>query len=202
MLRAGGHIHIPVTGLGKPAVALHLPSAGGAKVLRTGHGAQRFPLIHIVIKHFPADTTGQFRTVESVYMAFQCFAILPCALCKIQLSANQRSMVRIAQCVMGRTGRLDFKNLHSGFQRFLRGRAVGLGIKDHLGIVPAVCPLPGNIVKLQIFPQNGNIVKTPGEENKVFPAPFPEARHCLIHGNALFPQLGLLDTCQLTDPAV
>ena len=49
VLRAGCQIHIPVTGLGKPAGTQHSAAADGAQILLTGHGAQGNALVRIVM---------------------------------------------------------------------------------------------------------------------------------------------------------
>ena len=107
-----------------------------------------------------------------------------------------------AQRVVGGTGRLDAEHFHGGFQRFLGGGAVGLGVEDHLGVVPFLRETLIQTEKPQIFPQNADIVKAPCEEHHVLAAPFPELFDRLGERHALIPQAGFLDTGELADPAV
>ena len=202
MLRAGSQVHIPVSGLGKPPGAKHSPAADGTLILLPGHGGQRFPLIGIVVEHLSGNAAGKFRAVEAVFVAFQRRVILPRAFLQVQHGADQRRVIGVAQRVMGRTGRLDAEHFHGGFQRFLGGGAVGLGIENHLGVVPLLRETLIQPEKPQIFPQNADIVKAPCEEHHVLAAPFPELFDRLGERHALIPQAGFLDTGELADPAV
>ena len=111
-------------------------------------------------------------------------------------------MIGIAQGIMGRAAGLDSAQLHRRFQGLLRGGAIGLGVEDHLGIVPAVCPALVQVIQPQIFPQNANVVKAPGQENDVLAAPAVKPLHGLREGDALLPQPGFLNARQLAAPAV
>ena len=191
MLRAGSQVHIPVSGLGKPPGAKHSPAADGTLILLPGHGGQRFPLIGIVVEHLPGNAAGKFRAVEAVFMAFQRRVILPRAFFQVQHGADQRRVIGVAQRVVGGTGRLDAEHFHGGFQRFLGGGAVGLGIENHLGVVPLLRETLIQAEKPQIFPQNADIVKAPCEEHHVLAAPFPELFDRLGERHALIPQAGV-----------
>ena len=72
-------------------------------------------------------------------MAFQGLIILSHAFFQIQPGADQRRVVGIAQGVMGGAGSLDAQHFHGGFQSLLGVGAIGLGVENHLGVVPAVC---------------------------------------------------------------
>ena len=69
MLGAGGQVHVPVTGLRKPAGAQHSGTAGGADILLAGHGMERCALIRKIMIDLTADATGQLCTVEAVFVA-------------------------------------------------------------------------------------------------------------------------------------
>ena len=202
MLRAGSQVHIPVSGLGKPPGTQHPPAADGTLILLPGHGGQRFPLIGIVVEHLPGNAAGKLCTVEAVFVAFQRRVILPRAFLQVQHGADQRRVIGVAQRVVGGTGRLDAEHFHGGFQRFLGGGAVGLGVEDHLGVVPFLRKALVQTEKPQILPQNADIVKAPCEEHHVVAAPFPELFDRLGERHALIPQAGFLDTGELADPAV
>ena len=135
-------------------------------------------------------------------MALQGLVILRRALFQIQPGTDQSGMIGVPQGVMGGAGGLNAKHLHGRLQGFLGGRAIGLGVEDHLRVIPPLRKGGIQIEKLQIFPQDPDIVKAPGQEHNVRPAPIPEQLHRLREGHPLLPKPGLLDSRQLTDPAV
>ena len=202
MLRTGSQIHIPMTGLGKPTGAQHLAATGGADILLTGHSGKSRALVGIIIEHLPGDAAGNFRTMETVFMTFQGGIIFIHAPLQIQHGADQGGMISIAQRIVGGTGSLNAEHFHGGLQGLLRGRAVSLGIEDHLGIVPLLRKALIQLEEPQIFPENADIVKTPGQKHDVLTAPFPELLHCLRKGHTLFLQPGFLDAGELADPSV
>ena len=111
-------------------------------------------------------------------------------------------MVGVAQGVVGGAGRLDAEHFHGGFQRLLGGGAVGLGVEDHLGVVPFLREPFVQAEKPQIFPKNADIVKAPGQKHHIVAAPFPELPDRLGERHAHIPQTGFLDAGELADPAV
>ena len=78
----------------------------------------------------------------------------------------------------------------------------GLGVEDHLDIVPFFRPAPVQGEKLQILPEDADVVKAPGEEHRVLAAPGVKLLHGLREGNPLRPEPGFLDAGELADPAV
>ena len=135
-------------------------------------------------------------------MAFYSLIILCHTLFQIQPGTDQGGVIGIAQRVVSRARGLDTQHFHGGFQSLLRVGAVSLGIEDHLGIIPAVGKGGVHVEKLQIFPQNTDVVEAPGQEHNILTAPIPEQLHGLRKGHALVPQLILLDAGELADPAV
>ena len=202
MLGAGSQIHIPVARLGEPAGAQHLAAAGGTDIFFTGHGTQRHPLVRVIIEHLPGNAAGDLRTVETVFVALQGRIVFIHTPLQVQHGTDQGGMIGIAQCVVGRTGRLDAENLHSGFQGLLGVGAIGLGIEDHLGIVPLFGEALIQSKQAQVFPKNADIIKAPGHKYDIIAAPAAELLHSLREGHALFLQTGFLDAGELADPAV
>ena len=95
MLRAGSQIHIPVARLSKPAGTQHTLTADGADILLSRHGAERGPLVRIVIKNLTADAAGKLRAVKSVFMALQGLIIFRRAPLQIQHSTDQSGVIGI-----------------------------------------------------------------------------------------------------------
>ena len=149
-----------------------------------------------------ADAVGQLRTVEAVLMLLQGPLVFGHAPGQVQSGADQGGVVGVAQSVVGRAAGLDGEQLHGGFQGLLGIGAVGLGVEDHLGVVPLPGPVRGKLEQSQIFPQNGDVVKAPGEEHRLLPAPGPKRLHSLGEGDPLLLQPGLLDAGELADPLV
>ena len=81
-------------------------------------------------------------------MLFEGVFVLICAFFQIQFCADQRRMVGIAQRIVGRPGGLDAEELHSGLQGLLGSGAVGLGIEDHLRVIPTLYPAVVDAVEL------------------------------------------------------
>ena len=202
MLRAGGQIHVPSARLGEPTGGQHSRFADGADILLAGHGGQGGALVGVIIKHLPADAAGQLRAVEAVVVAAQGLLVLLHALLQVQHGADQGGVVGVAQGVMGRAAGLDAEDLHRGLQGLLAGGAVGLGVEDHLSVVPPIHPFIGQLVQLQVLSQDGDVVKAPGQEDHVLAAPGAELLDGLGEGDALGLQPGFLDARQLADPAV
>ena len=135
-------------------------------------------------------------------MALQCLIILRSTLLQVQPGADQGGVISITQRVVGRAGSLNLKNLHGGFQRLLGGRTVGLGIENHLSIVPSSGPFGIQLMQLEILPEDANVIEAPGQEHDVLAAPLPELLHRLRERHTLISQAAFLDTGELADPAV
>ena len=60
---------------------------------------------------------------------------------QIQPGADQGRVIGIAQGVMGRAARFNVQKLHGRAEGPLVGAAVGLGVEDHLGVVPPQNPV-------------------------------------------------------------
>ena len=202
MVGAGGQIHIPMPRLGKPAGAQHLSAADGAGILAPGHGSQSLPLIRIVPKDLPIQAARQLRAVEAVFMAAHRLVVFVDAPGQIQPLTDQGCMVGVPQGIMGRTAGLDLENFHGGFQGLLGIGAIGLGVENHLDIVPLLRPAPIQGKQLQILPQDADVVKAPGEEHRLLAAPAAELLHGLREGHSLGTESCLLDAREFTDPAV
>ncbi len=140
--------------------------------------------------------------MEAVFVAFQSLIIFPHSLPQVQPDTDQSRVVSVAQRVVGRPGGLDAQSLHGGFQSLLGIGAVGLGVENHLDVVPPLGKSRVQAEKLEIFPENTDVVKAPGQKYDVLAAPGKKPLHGLRKGHALVPEPVFLDACELADPAV
>ena len=180
----------------------HLPAADRAAVFLSAHRAERGGLVRVAVEYRAADTAGQLRAVEAVFVRLHGGVIGGDALGQPQPLADERRMIGVAQRVVRGAGRLDVHHLHGGRKRLLRARAVGLGVEDQLRVVPAGRPSIGKAEHGEIFPQDGNIVKAPGEEDALFPAPGLKLGRSLRKAHALFAQHAVADAGERGDLAV
>ena len=202
MLRAGAFHHKALSRLAHPARARHLPAADGAAVLAPRHCAQRGGLVGIAAEHMAVDAAGKLLAGDAVLVRLLRPLIVFHAAREIQPRADERGVICVTKCVMRGAARLDAHHLHRRFERPLRHRAVGLHIKNKLRVIPAADPVAVHRVQREIFLQHGNIVKAPGEEHAVLPAPGAKTRHRLGKRHALGAQPRVLDAGELTDLAV
>ena len=202
MLRAGGQIHIPVARLGEPAGAQHLPAAHRAEVFASGHGGQGLALVGVVPEDFSVQAAGELCPVEAVFVAADGLVVFLHAPLQIQPLADQGGMVGIPQGIVGRAAGGNLEGFQGGFQCLLGAGAVGLGVENHLGIVPVLHPAMVQGEELEVFPEDADVVKAPGEEHRVFPAPAAEGFHGAGEADPLGPEAIFLDAGELTDPAI
>ena len=199
MVGAMGHGHIPPVLLADPFPQGHGSSAGGAHVFRAGLGGHGGLLGVVAMEDLPLQAAWQLRAMEAVFMLFQGLVILGHTPNQVQPGAEDGGVVGVAQGVMGRAAGLDAGHLHGGFQRLLGRRPVGLGVEDHLRVVPPVDPAAVQAVEGHILLENADVVKAPGEEHHILAAPIAEPLHGLREGNAVLGQHGVLDPGEADD---
>ena len=93
---------------------------------------------------------------------------------QIQMCADKRRVVGVAQRVMRDARLLDLKVLHRRGERLLVAVSVRLQIINDLEIDPAGDPVPVEIMDDDVLLQDALVVAAPGEECHVIAAPFAE----------------------------
>ena len=93
---------------------------------------------------------------------------------KVELGADERRVVGVAERVMRHTGLLNGEVLHRRGEGFLIFVAAGLDVVNELEIDPVCDPVPVKIVDDDVLLHDPPVIVAPGDEHRVLAAPFAE----------------------------